>query len=299
MIAVVAALFALGCALVASDIALGLFAIAYEFQRARDLDAPLASRELLDNTRLAFWGIGLVAGGLLFWRWHARDEMLANPSRATSVARWSVFTLAPAGAVHAGYMLTKNISLDAMLAGSFAGLLAGVVLVIAYYDRMRPVRHRIGRGILSGLCAVALIWMWLAFDKGLLRPFSNMDQSASVWFMIRMPEGATDKPDRKSIGVELRTPAGVTRGFASEWLNEDGRLVLRANVDLKERNRDRTLVVTIPDRPALVYKLPFPSNPAPTYNYGSYRPLDAIEDRDGTKPAAGGFDYPIKYMVTR
>lgn len=296
MIVILGLLFALGCALVASDVGLGLFALVHEFLRARDLDAPLASRGLLDHVRLVFWGIGLLCGALLFWRRHARDETLARPSRATSVMRWAVFALVPAGAVHAAYMLAKDVSLEATLLASLIGLVAGVVLVIACYDRSRPVRTRIGRGILAALSAVTAIWLWLAFDKGVSRPYSNMDHPASVWFMIRMPEGATEKPDRRSIGVELRTPNGLTRGFASEWLNENGRLVLRANVDLKDRTRDRTLVVTIPGRPPLETRLPFPANPAPTYDYDSYRPLEA--DRGGAATVAR-HDYSIKYMVTR
>jgi hypothetical protein len=299
-IAVVAILFALGCALIASDVALGLFSLVFEHLRARDLDAALDSRELLRNIRLGFWAAGLLAGLAVFWRWHSKDPTLSAEARSARIKRVTACILAAVGATHLGYLLVNGASIGAMLLATLASLVAGCTLVVAHYDSQRPLRLRIGRGIVTFLSAAAVIWMWLAFDKGVSRPYGDMEDGRSVWFMIRMPEGATEKPDRKTIGVELRTPEGTTHGFASEWLDERGLLVLRGNVDLKDRSRDRTLVVTIPDRPALVFRLPFPAKPATTFDYGSWHPLDAIEEHGtAATPAGKASDYSIKYMLTR
>jgi hypothetical protein len=290
-----AILFACGCAFVGIDAGLLLYTMIFESLRAFDLDQALDSPQWLDGFRNGAWAVGLLAGGLQFWRWHRNDLALAKPARFAAAKRLIVCAVGTAGAAHLGYAASDNISIGIMLLATFVSLLAGAAVMTWHYAQGR-IGIRVGHFVLTLVAAVALIFVWLMVSQRLSQRYHSLGEQHSMWFEIQFPEGAKE-PDPESIAVELRTPEDVTRGFASEWLTQDDRRTLRANVDLKVRTRDRVLVVTLPGEPALIARMPFPANPAPTNGYGLWRPIEAPEARDGAQRRVSA-DYRIRYMRT-
>jgi hypothetical protein len=303
MIFIVALLFASGCAMVGQQIALGLFSAAYEFLRARDLDAALASPDTLEWMQNGGWMMGLAAGALIFWLWHRGDRTLA--ARSNSWKRWTVLALGGAGAAQIGYQTGINLPMPidiirpgtTMAAGTLTLFVAGCVVLTRHYDQGFSTLARIGHGTLTGMAAIVIIFAWLASNKYLHTLHGSSGEASAVWMEIEFPPNAyaADKtPDANKIAVALRTPEGMASGFASEWIHNGRTLSLRANIDLQARNRDRVVTLTPPEGPALTFRMPLPANPATMGNYDAWRRIDFL----GDTPPERHTEYRIRFMVT-
>ena len=298
-----AILFASGCALFGQQAGQGLFGAAYEILRARDQDAVLDSPAIFEASQYAGWIAGLALGAFLFWTWHSADRTLAGPSRTATIKRWTVLALGAAGAAQIGYLIGTNNPMPVeivrpgtmMAVSTLAIFIAGCVLLTRYYGAGYSTLARVGRGALTSAAAVAVILFWLALNKNTHNTYGSLGEERSVWMEIMFPPGAyaPDKaPDPKQIAVELRTPEGAVRGFASEWLDHGTQMSLRANLDLKVRNRDRVVTLTPPGEQALSFRMPFPANPAPTGNYDAWRRIDFVSE---TPPPGKRAEYRIRY----
>ena len=302
---VIAALFAaLGCAVIGWTLGLGVFAAAFEILRARDLDTMLDSPTLL---RLFQQTFALIAFGIGLWIFLGRAIWRDAPDDQSRRGTFVMAGLAGLGGAALGHFLdagglangvSKDHYIFIVLASSAALLLAAALIASGAFAPGQPPRNRVGRAVSAVSLSIALVWAALAFDKAIAPAYDRLgDGKTSAWFMLRFPDGTSPIADKKAIKVELRSDNGTTRGFASEWIDQRGRLVLRANVDLKERTRVRTIAVTLPGGPNLLFDLPFPANPRLMNDYGKWHGIDRIAERGEARAARPADDYAIKYMI--
>ncbi|MBW7950257.1 MAG: hypothetical protein H3C55_13020 [Pseudorhodoplanes sp.] len=287
-------LFAAGCATIGWIAGLAVYAAAFETLRALDRDAFLDSGAVVRGFELS-GAVAAAAAGL----------MLARRDRSAS-RLWSGISCGLAG--FGGAALAQLLDLGGLAATAFdigkdayilVSLSASLALLIAgsLLAARSPGARWIARGMAGGAVALVLVFVSLAGHRALSRPYDNAGEAKwNIWMTVRFPDSVPPAAPG-AIGVALRTPSGVTRGFASEWLTENGGLALRINVETRERTRRREVIVTVPDRPPLVFVMPFPSNPRLMHDYGPWHPLDFVMEDDKPKPAARAVDYTIRYMV--
>lgn len=303
------ALFAaIGCAVIGWMAGLGVFALAFEILRARDLEAALNSVAMLELFRYGFALVAFAIGSLIFLARFIWSE--TTPEQSSAIGPFVLAGLAGLGGAALGQFLdigglaiqffgvSKNTYITIMLAASGFLLSFAAFLAIHSLDRPRQPAVQIARGALAVVTAAALVFISLAFNKAISQPYNRLgDSKSSAWFMVRFPAEASARPDRSTIRFELRTDKGTTRGFASEWLRDGDRLVLRANVDLNDRTRERTIVVALPGQPTLAFKMPHPGNPKPTHDYGAWHRIDRIGENGHSRSPNAVDDFAIKYMI--
>lgn len=303
------ALFAaIGCTVIGWAVGLGVFAVAFEFLRARDLDAALNSRSMLELFRYGFALIGFGTGLWIFLGRCIWSEMA--PEQVSTARPFIVAGLAGLGGAALGQFLdpggwairlfevSKDTYIFIMLAAS--GFLLSFAAILAMFSSGPPRKPaiQIMRGALAVVAAGALVFVCLAFDKAISQPYDRLgDTKSYAWFMVRFPVDASATPDKSTIRVEMRTDKGKTRGFASEWLREGERHVLRASVDINDRSRDRTIVVTLPGQPELAFKMPFSANPKRMHDYGTWHRIDRIGANGHARAPHAADDFTIKYMI--
>ena len=262
----IAVLFAaLGCAVIGFVAGAGMFALVFEILRARDLDAMLGSPGMLLAFRYVFalagFGIGLFV--ILRRRSIRRDQAMPEPDRRRLLAALAGL----GGAAIVPWLddvgLAAIVGTDSyvfmMLASSALLMAAAAMIAIGVFERARPLASRIGRAFVGIGLSLLLILIVVGFNEEFSQPYERLGENKwSALLMLRFPEGARAELDKQAIRVELRSSTGTTSGFASEWLYDHPRIVLRANVDLPDRIRQRTIVVALPGKPELMFDLPFP-----------------------------------------
>jgi len=301
-----AALFAAGIALAGWWAGYMLFGGVFEILRARDLEAGLDSPQKLALFEYAGTGLGVALGAVAASRW-------IWPRRTRPI--WAIYLLAAIGGL-GGFALAQiadigdlavnffRVSKDAYIFISilswFILLIVGSAMVVTDEMRAVPVARRLLHGAGTSALALALLFAGFASTKRAWDSAYHLGHAASGWATIRFPAGTEAMPGVTSITAEMRTPLGNTRAHPNEWRQEDGRPVLMIMLDFKLRTRERLLVVRLPDRPPLVFRPPFPANPAVKFGYGPWLRLDGFLSEDGTiQPATERDDYAIRYMVTR
>lgn len=300
-----AALFAAGIVLAGWWAGHMLFGIVFEVLRARDLETILDSPEKLVLFNVAGIGLGLVLGIVVARRylWPRSEHRLWAIYLFAAIGGLGSFALAQIVDIGGLAIAVLGVDKDAYI---FISILSWFVLLIVgcavavvdlARDRTRVERmaHAAGVSVLAfGLLAAGFLATKTTWDTA-----RNLGGTSSGWASIRVPPG-TAQPDVKSIKAEMRTPLGTARAHANAWEQEDGRAILAVMIDFKLRTRDRLLVVTLPDRPPLVFKPPFPAKPAVKFGYGPWYRIDGFLNDDGSiRPATERDDYAIRYMVTR
>lgn len=300
-----AALVAAGISLIGWWAGYLLFGGMFELLRAQDLDAVLDSPAKLALFQYAGTALGLGIGSLVIWR--LRRATLPHPLR-------KVYLLAVLGGL-GGFALSQvtqfaelaatylHISKDAYILVSFlsvAGLLiAGCVIVLASETRAMPTGRRVAHGAATVALAFALVVLGFAASLPTEDTARNLGRPATGWANVRFPSSVA-QADVKLIKAEMRTPVGVARAVPNEWRQEDSRPLLAVMLDFKLRTRDRLLVLTLPEQPPMVFRLPFPANPAAKFAYGPWLRIDGFLNADGTiRPATAEDDYAIRYMINR
>jgi len=290
----VALFVACGGAFIGASLGLALYAALFEVLRPMDLDAAIDSAVARDVARYAVAALGFAVGLWLARRWH--------PSATPTAWRVVVIAaLAGAGGATLGHYadlggwfirlfgIGKDAYILMMLAGAFASWLVGVALAVRLYG---ATTRAFKRAAIACIGTFAILWVGLAVDKAARAPFDR-SLGRSTWFEVRFPASVTAPLAKDGIRVHLRTHQGQESGFVTEWLREDERLLLRGSVDLKLRTRQRTLVLFVPDYGDVTFEMQMPSNPRPSFGYGTWHRTDGSAER---APAAAG-DFAIRYMI--
>jgi hypothetical protein len=297
-----------GGALIGWNVGLGLFAVLFEVLRHQDLDAALDSKRILENVRDAGAVIGFIAGVFLVWRWLPRSAAAVQPcvrkivvlSALAGAGGAVIAHKADVGGLLIGFFgISKDAYILAMLLSSFFMLLVGGAIVTGHLTERRPARRLILRLVLGWAGAFALLFASLAFDKRISNSVEKLGEAKYLTFMIGFPAGMTAPPDKETIRAEIRTDKGTTKHYVLDWLQDDkDRYALRGAVDLKERTRDRTLVVTMPGQPTLIFNLNLPANPGINHTYGTPKRVDFIEPPgQPRRPATKDDDYEMAFLV--
>jgi len=266
----IGALFALGAAFAGWQVGLGVYSAIYESVRDSGREVAVESKRILEIFRYCGWFLGAGLGAFAFIRWHRCGAL--DPS-GLSVKRVVVLALSGAGATHLGYLLINGASVEVMVLTCFAFLIGGSALAAGFF-RMQPPRLFAGRFVVAALASFVTLWAALAFDKGIAQRYDSVERNRDVWVRIRFPAGTQPLHEYKAIKVEMRTPTTTVKGFAIRWEDVDTRPYLPVNFEYTEMTGDRTLVVTMPDRPEIAIKLPFSRNPAPMHDYSPWINLD-------------------------
>jgi len=262
----VGALFALGAALIGWEAGLGAYSVLYEILRESNSEEILDSERTFELFRYCGWFLGAGLGAFVFWRWHRSDSAL---ERAAAFKRWVVLGLTSAGATHFGYMLMHGVSVGAMVLTAFVSLVAGSAVAATAYGAPPPFASWIGRFVTAALAGVAILWVALAFDKGISAPYDALGKERFVWVKIALPENQA-RAEPEKIKAELRTSGASVNCLAIAWESDKGRAILPVRCDFTELTPDREIVVTLPGQPPMVLKMPVARNPKPMLDYSGW-----------------------------
>lgn len=262
----IGALFALGAAFAGWQAGLAAYAAIYEALRDSGRELALESKRTLEVFRICGWIAGAGFGAFTFWRWHRSGAL---EIAEFSPRRIAVLAFAGAGATHLGYLLINGAPVETMVLTAFIAWIGGSLLAAIFFG-MRPPRFFIGRFMVAAAAALAVLAMSLAFDKGISQRYDSVERKRDVWVRIRFMPPPQALPARETIAVEMRTPAATVKGFAAAWEDAGAQPYLPVNVGYTEMTNDRTLIVTMPDRPAIAIRLPFSRNPAPMHDYSAW-----------------------------
>jgi hypothetical protein len=121
-------------------------------------------------------------------------------------------------------------------------------------------------------------------------------------FEIRLPT-AIAPADRSAMRIELHTDRNVNDSYlADPWRRDDGDHVLIAGgVPLSFKTSSRLLVVSLPDQPVRLFRLPLSRNPGSTPALGEWHHADHIDRGGNEQPVAAppGDPVELRYRVRR
>lgn len=216
----------------------------------------------------AGFGIGLVLGGLL-------------------AGAFSISSFEGGAAYFAGLIA---------LACGVTGFVAASALTLRYqgHRSLSSMAGRIGAivAVLGAVAAAAMIYRLANVEH-----FSGA--GPRMEFEIRLPPGVP-APDLKRIDAEMQ--AGSQRSGATfrEPRQEDGRTIIPGVIPLYTRTTQRMLVVTLPDRPKLLFRIGLAATPKAMPDYSAWRRVDFLDDgrpdSQPRKPGAGE-DFDIRIRV--
>ncbi len=216
----------------------------------------------------AGFGIGLVLGGLL-------------------AGAFSISSFEGGAAYFAGLIA---------LACGVTGFVAASALTLRYqgHRSLSSMAGRIGAivAVLGAVAAAAMIYRLANVEH-----FSGA--GPRMEFEIRLPPGMP-APDLKRIDAEMQ--AGSQRSGATfrEPRQEDGRTIIPGVIPLYTRTTQRMLVVTLPDRPKLLFRIGLAATPKAMPDYSAWRRVDFLDDgrpdSQPRKPGAGE-DFDIRIRV--
>ena len=185
-----------------------------------------------------------------------------------------------------------------LLAG-LAGFLAGVVLA----GRLRSGRWSLTNSVkyllVSIIVVAALVTGGIMLRLATLEHFSG--PSPTLHFEIRLPEGMAS-PERRTVDFEMQAGSQRSGGqFVDDWLRQDGgRAVLRGLVPLYTRTSQRMLVVSLPDRPKLLFSIRLAATPKASESFGAWQRVDYLDDmKADSQPRrpTGTENYDIRLRV--
>lgn len=187
------------------------------------------------------------------------------------------------------------------IAGGVIGFLVGAALTLRRYGGYRGFNAIASRlmfvVLVFGVAAAIGIWVQLAT----VEHFSGANPL--LQFEIRLPESA-NIPERRNIDFEMQAGSQRSGGLlADAWLDRDGeRPVLRGFVQLYTRTSQRTLVVSLPNAPKLLFRIRLASAPNAAKTYGEWQRVDYLDegkaDSQPRKPGAAE-TYDIRYYVSK
>lgn len=181
------------------------------------------------------------------------------------------------------------------LACGVTGFVAASVLTLRYQGQrsLSSIAGRIGAivAILGALAAAAMM-----YRSATVEHFSGA--SPRMEFEIRLPTHMP-APDLKRIDAEMQ--AGSQRSGATFRTprQEDGRTIIPGVIPLYTRTAQRMLVVTLPDRPKLLFRIGLAATPKAMPVYSAWRRVDFVDDgkpdsQPGKPGAAEEFDIRIR-----
>lgn len=142
-----------------------------------------------------------------------------------------------------------------------------------------------------GAAALGVFWA--------MRPIINTDGPApQLVFEIRLPPGAAP-PDANLLAIELQTSKNRMPGRLELARREDGRPVLSGSVEMYYRTRQRTLVLTMPDRTEILFEIRLGLSPTHAASFGAWQPADYIAEpgKAEVRRANAADRYEIRYRT--
>jgi hypothetical protein len=124
----------------------------------------------------------------------------------------------------------------------------------------------------------------------------------NLQFEIRIP-ATIPVPQASTFRIELHTDKNVGEStLADGWLPAaDGGHVILGNVSLAFKTSSRLLVVSLPDQPTRLFRLPLSRDPRTTAILGEWRRADLIDTPGDAQPRTAPADDPVelRYRVQR
>jgi len=216
----------------------------------------------------AGFGIGLVLGGILAGAFSVSSfEGAAGYFTVLIAIACGVIGFVAASALTLRYQGHRSLGAMAARIGAIVAVLGAVAAAAVIY-RLATVEHFSGAG-------------------------------PRMEFEIRLPSGMP-APDLKRIDAEMQ--AGSQRSGATFRAprQEDGRTIIPGVIPLYTRTSQRMLVVTLPDRPKLLFRIGLAATPKAAQGYSAWRRVDFLDDsKPDTQPRKPGAteDFEIRIRV--
>jgi len=184
-----------------------------------------------------------------------------------------------------------------LFVGPIGGLLAMILAIWAVLRigkgraRLGPTLGRIGL-VLAGIAVVTGAGIGLRLMT--IDTYSN-EAPPTLEFELRVP-ASMRLPDRSAVTVELHTDKNVGDSYFSDpWLRTEGdHQVITGGVPLLLKTAARMLVVSLPDQPTRLFRLPLSRNPGSTPALGEWRGPDFIDAPGFDQPRAAPADDPVQ-----
>jgi hypothetical protein len=181
--------------------------------------------------------------------------------------------------------------------GAVAGLFVGMWLVFRrQHQGFLPIAGRMGM-IVVGIAM--LVGGGIAIRLLTIDHFDGLNPQ--VEFEIRLPAGATTPAAKSAIEIEVQTKKQRNSALLQDdWLKRDGeRAVLSGFVPLYVRTAERMLVVSVPDAPKLIFKMPQAATPKVSETFGPWVRVDFVDQPGATQPRRPSPEehFDIRYRV--
>ena len=278
MIYLVALLVAAGGAFIGAVIGLGPFALVFEVLRELDRDAPLDSKVALAAFSFSFAAAGVAAGLALAWRWRGTAD--------TASPWWKTLTIAVLAATGAtALVFLSDVSgllgrmvqlaefgelLMIFIAMSVLALIAGATLAVLTFGRAASRNAKAAAIAIAIVGGFTIIMSGLIADKQFNSRYPNLgSHSREALVEIRTPAAM----DQGALRVALRTPTGTAPAGENYWFRQGDQVIMRTRANMRERTRERVLVISIAGRPDVTFPLHLVSNPRVMHDYGPWQPL--------------------------
>jgi len=162
--------------------------------------------------------------------------------------------------------------------GGLIGLCLGVWIVFRYQAGHRGFVAIGKRASLVIVGLAALVTAGIAIRLATLENFPG-GENPQLEFEIRLPANAA-VPTKQTLDFEMQAGSQRSGGLLrDEWLRRDGdRPVLVGFVPLYTRTSQRTLVVSRPGEPKLLFQIRAAATPKPSAEYGAWQRVDFLDD---------------------
>lgn len=180
-----------------------------------------------------------------------------------------------------------------------AGFIAGILLTARLRNGRWSLANSVKYTLVSFAAVAALTTGGIMLRLATLEHFRGLNPT--LYFEIRLPDGMA-APDRRKIDFEMQAGSQRSGGqLVDDWLRHDGeRAVLQGFVPLYTRTSQRMLVVTLPDRPKLLFSIRLAATPKVSDSFGAWQRIDYLDDmKADSQPRrpAGGENYEIRLRV--
>lgn len=194
-----------------------------------------------------------------------------------------------------------------MFAFLFVGPMGGLVsMVLAVWLVLRMGKGGAPAAAMFGRVGIVLAAIAAVVTAGILlrlytvATYSN-EAPPMLEFELRVP-AATSVPVRTQMTVELHTDKNVGSGqLFSEWSTNGDYYVIVGGVDLAVKTASRLLVVSLPEQPTRLFRLPLSRDPAATAAMSAWQHADHLDVAGEAQPRNAPADDPveIRYRVRR
>jgi hypothetical protein len=185
-------------------------------------------------------------------------------------------------------------TLNPEMIGAGTGLLLPALLTFRLYGGHRTVPALAWRSLVVAAAIVGFGAATLRVGAVVFDQFGMNADAPQVAFEIRLPPGAKPPANPADIQIEFQTDKNQMIVATPEVARDGERAVMRGNVPILFRTKERMIVLSLPGEPVRTFKLRLSEAPA---RHGDFGPWQEAELAGGAQQRRDLADIAIRYRV--